>query len=213
MTIFSKLVVIEGLEGAGKSTIIQKLKDYTNELSSRQNYLYTREPGGTFLAEKIRNIAIESNDNESLCDESELLLMYASRMQHINHLIIPTLMDQKFVISDRFYLSTYAYQGGGRQINMDIIDGIHNSLMRNIYPGLTIYLDISPEIGLKRIQIRNNIDRIESEKVTFFERAREVYLTKIKDENNYVIIDASKNITSVCQDVLDSFIKYINKFS
>ncbi|MDC0534619.1 dTMP kinase [Francisellaceae bacterium] len=212
MTIFSKLIVIEGLEGAGKSTIIQKLKDYTNTLTSR-HYLYTREPGGTYLAEKIRNIAIESNDNESLCDESELLLMYASRMQHINHLIIPTLMDQKFVISDRFYLSTYAYQGGGRQINMDIIDGIHNSLMKNICPGLTIYLDISPEIGLKRIQIRNNIDRIESEKVTFFERAREVYLTKIKDENNYVIIDASKNITTVCQDVLDAFIKYTNKFS
>ena len=213
MSLYSKLIVIEGLEGAGKSTIIHKLKEHINTLPIQYRYLFTREPGGTFLAEKIRALTLESTENETLCDESELLLMYASRMQHIHHLIIPALNNKMIVVSDRFYLSTFAYQGGGRQIGMDIIEGIHASLMKNVYPGLTIYLDLPPEIGLKRIQIRNNIDRIEAEKIEFFERARDVYLTKIKQENNYHIIDASKDITTVCNNVLDVVIKYINSFS
>ncbi|MFT6835436.1 MAG: dTMP kinase [Francisellaceae bacterium] len=210
MPLCSKLIVIEGLEGAGKSTVINALKNHFSLNFETNEYIFTREPGGTPLAERIRDIIISSDQNEKLCDESELLLMYASRMQHVKHLIEPALLTQKWVISDRFYLSTFAYQGGGRSINNELLHKIHNMLLQNFKPGLTIYLDIEPKLGLERIQSRDVIDRIESEQIDFFQRTRKAYLHNIKQENNYYIIDASKTAEEVKKEVVEKVKHYHN---
>ena len=201
MPIYSKFIVIEGLEGAGKSTIIQSLKTFFAQHENSTSFIFTREPGGTQLAEKIRNLALQKQQNEILCKESELLLMYASRIQHVNKVILPALNQNKWVISDRFYLSTFAYQGGGRMIDINLINNIHNAILNNFKPGLTLFLDVDPITGLKRIQSRNNIDRIESEKIDFFQRARKAYLKNIKLEPKFEIVDANDPIEKVLENI------------
>lgn len=196
-----KFIVLEGLEGAGKSSAIKTIKDWFKKNRPQEMVTFTREPGGTFLAEKIRKLLITDFKEESLISESELLLMYASRMQHVYHLIIPELRKGNWVVSDRFFWSSFAYQGGGREISFERLKTIHHNLLNDFKAGLSIFLDIPPEIGLKRIQSREN-DRIEKEKLSFFVRAREIFTTLSNNDQNSVLIDASQSFKKVQNDII-----------
>ncbi|WP_116963367.1 dTMP kinase [Fastidiosibacter lacustris] len=203
-----KLIAIEGLEGAGKSTAIEFIKSY---LSSKPiQVIYTREPGGTFLAEKIRTLLITSFKEESLCAESELLLMYATRMQHIEKLIKPALDSGKWVVSDRFNWSSLAYQGGGRKLGFDKVKQINDLLLGNFMADLTIYMDIDPKLGLARAKSRHVLDRIEQENIDFFNCAREVFLKLVTIySDNSVLIDGAKPIKEVESKLVSLFKKML----
>ena len=203
-----KFIVIEGLEGAGKSTVMTAIKSFFNEKFASDQICFTREPGGTFLAEKIRTLLIQKFAEESLCSESELLLMYASRLQHVKRLIEPALTKNKWVVSDRFNWSSMAYQGGGRSLSLAQVQKIDEVFLSDCQPGLVLFLDVPPEIGLARIQGRGEIDRIEEEKVDFFNRARDIYLELCEMHPKGIKIDASQSEESVQKDVLDALERY-----
>lgn len=190
----AQFIVIEGLEGAGKSTAIEVIKTFlqTKDIA----FTTTREPGGTPLAEKMRSIVKEVTD-EVLTPEAELLLMYAARVQLIENVILKSLSQNQWVIGDRHDLSSRAYQGGGRQIDSTLIDGIRHAVLKGFAPDLTLYLDIDPKIGLARAAARGELDRIEQEQLAFFERTREKYLDIAHQDNSIVIIDASVDMAAV----------------
>jgi dTMP kinase len=203
-----KFISIEGIEGAGKSTAIIFIKEYFSRLSKEM--IATREPGGSSLAEKIRELLLYSVQ-ETMYSETELLLMFASRTQHIQQLIKPALIAGKYVVSDRFIDASYAYQGGGREIALHKIAALDNLFVGNLYPDLTLLLDISAEQGLARTEKRNQAkDRIEEEKLDFFLRVREVYLNRAKEDPNRIkIIDASLELSLVqkqIQTILNEFL-------
>ena len=202
-----KFIVVEGLEGAGKTNAIEIIKAYFANKPTQ--VVYTREPGGTFLAEKIRKILITPYENESLSYESELLLMYASRLQHIKQLIEPALKNNQWVVSDRYHWSSLAYQGGGRSLGFEKVKALDDLMMPNFCPDLILYLDIDPALGLQRAKKRNALDRIEQETLTFFNRARQIFLTLVANTTNSIMIDASQSISQVetiIINALDAFI-------
>lgn len=190
----SKFIVVEGLEGAGKTTALELIK----KILSKQNieFVTTREPGGTPLAEKMRDI-VKSETDEILTPEAELLLMYASRIQLIENVIKPALNDGKWVLGDRHDMSSLAYQGGGRQLEQALIMPIRNAVLKGFEPDLTILMDLNPRIGLARAAARGALDRIEREQIEFFERTRAVYLSLAKNNPKVIVIDASKDIENV----------------
>ena len=206
-----KFIAIEGLEGAGKSTVIAAVKTFFNNLSGTQKAVFTREPGGTFLAEKIRVLLIQKFEQESLCPESELLLMYASRLQHVKRLIEPALEKGFWVISDRFNWSSMAYQAGGRALSLKQVKQVDDVFLLACQPGLVIYLDVPPEIGLSRIQVRHNIDRFEEEKIEFFNRAREIYLQLCQQSDHAIKIDAAQSEKQVQEDVFGALTYYLRR--
>ncbi|TRX56650.1 dTMP kinase [Thalassomonas sp. M1454] len=193
-----KFIVIEGIEGAGKSSAIAVIEQYLQQ----QNISFdkTREPGGTPLAEKLRTLVKEPCD-EQITPECELFLMYASRSQLLHNKILPTLASGKWVIGDRHDLSSRAYQGGGREFNNDVIDSIANITLNGFKPHLTLYLDIEPELGLGRAQARGELDRIEQEKIEFFHKVRNKYLELANQDETIFIIDASQPMDKVHQDI------------
>lgn len=203
----AQFIAIEGLEGAGKSTAIE----FVREILAQKllDVVFTREPGGTFLAEKIRELLLTPFRKEALCPESELLLMYAGRIQHVERFIKPTLKSGKWVISDRFNWSSLAYQGGGRELGFDKVSQLNDLLLASFRPDLTIYLDVDPAIGLKRAKERNILDRIEQEKIEFFTRAREVFLQLIKaNPKTSIVIDSNESIKQVQAQLIDAFSRY-----
>jgi dTMP kinase len=189
----NKFIVIEGLEGAGKSTAIS----YIDKWLALQNMpaekiVYTREPGGTELAERIRDIVKMEVQGETLQDKAELLLMYAARVQLVEHIIKPALADGKVVIGDRHNYSSLAYQGGGRGIDMALIEGLKQLSLGDFKADLTLYLDIEPELGLSRARGRGELDRIERQAISFFQRTRAVFLDLVAKDQNAFTIDASQ---------------------
>mgnify|MGYP000190298734 CR=1 FL=1 len=156
----SKFIVIEGLEGAGKSSAVRYVTDYL-QAHGVARIECTREPGGTPLAERMRAIVKEVHD-ERLTVEAELLLMYASRVQLVETRIKPALADGIWVVGDRHDLSSQAYQGGGRGIDANLIGAIKRAVLGDFKPDLTLYLDIDPAIGLQRARHRGELDRIEA---------------------------------------------------
>lgn len=190
----SKFIVVEGLEGAGKTTAIEVIK---SSLTQReQAFICTREPGGTDLAEKMRAIVKEPTD-EKLTDEAELLLMYAARVQLVENVIKPALEQGNWVIGDRHDMSSLAYQGGGRQIADELIYPIRQAVLKGFEPDLTILMDLPPEVGLARAAARGELDRIEQEQIDFFQRTRQAYLALAKDNNKVAVIDASQSLENV----------------
>jgi len=188
-----KFIVIEGLEGAGKSTAIS----YIGEWLAAQNMpadkiTYTREPGGTELAERMRDIVKMDVEGENLADKAELLLMYAARVQLVEHIIKPAQHDQHIVVGDRHNWSSLAYQGGGRGIDLQLIENIKQVSLGDFKADFTLYLDIDPELGLSRARGRGELDRIERLAIDFFERTRQVFLSLTQGEKNAVTIDASE---------------------
>ncbi|MFQ2519592.1 dTMP kinase [Aeromonas caviae] len=184
----SKFIVIEGLEGAGKSSAVRYVTDYL-QAHGVARIECTREPGGTPLAERMRAIVKEVHD-ERLTVEAELLLMYASRVQLVETRIKPALADGIWVVGDRHDLSSQAYQGGGRGIDTNLIGAIKRAVLGDFKPDLTLYLDIDPAIGLQRARHRGELDRIELEQIGFFERTRQRYLELAAADDSIQVIDA-----------------------
>ena len=184
----SKFIVIEGLEGAGKSSAVRYVTDYL-QAHGVARIECTREPGGTPLAGRMRAIVKEVHDGR-LTVEAELLLMYASRVQLVETRIKPALADGIWVVGDRHDLSSQAYQGGGRGIDANLIGAIKRAVLGDFKPDLTLYLDIDPAIGLQRARHRGELDRIELEQIGFFERTRQRYLELAAADDSIQIIDA-----------------------
>lgn len=197
----AKFIVIEGLEGAGKSTAISTVKNW---LQARgKEVVCTREPGGTPLAEKIRTL-VKTVQQEQVAPATELLLMYASRVQLLTNVIQPALQQGKWVLGDRHDLSSRAYQGGGRQLDEQLINSIRNAVLGNLRPDLTLYLDIDPAIGLDRARQRGELDRIEQEQLAFFMRTRQKYLDIAASEPDIAVIDASQPLPQVQQAIINT---------
>ncbi|GAB4264955.1 MAG: dTMP kinase [Methylomicrobium sp.] len=179
MTIKGKFITLEGGEGVGKTTNLKFIENYLS-LHGVQ-VLVTREPGGTRLAEKIRNLLLHQKE-EPITHQAELLLMFAARSQHIKQVIEPALHDGVWVLCDRFTDATYAYQGGGRNMSAHAIQWLEQFVQGSLRPDLTFLLDAPVEIGLQRAKHRGTLDRIESETLTFFEQVRRAYLLQAKME-------------------------------
>tara|TARA_B100001758_G_scaffold202174_1_gene181415 strand:- start:281 stop:895 length:615 start_codon:yes stop_codon:yes gene_type:complete len=199
-----KFITLEGIEGSGKSTSLDTISKILETLDIE--FIITKEPGGGPLGKDLRKILLDKKT--SISAEVELLLMMADRKNHIDNIVEPSLEKGVWVISDRYLDSSYAYQGGGRQIDTSKID-ILTDLLKLPIPDLTILFDLSPEIALQRAKNRSELDRFESEPIDFHQRIREAYLNIANDNvERYVVIDASKDI----QNVKDQVQKKVNQF-
>jgi dTMP kinase len=188
-------IVLEGLEGAGKSTAISTIEAFLKPRVSE--LIVTREPGGTQSGESIRQILKTHRPNEPLEPYAELLLFYAARVQLLEQVILPALTRGAWVLADRFELSTFAYQGGGRKIDPHFIEQLSTHCLRGLQPNLTLFLDLKPKIGLQRALLRSKMDRIESESVDFFERVYQSYHENLVRYQSVEVIDASKPLDEV----------------
>lgn len=188
-------ITFEGPEGAGKST---NLKVFAELLRSGGcDPLLTREPGGTPIAEGIRELLLAHHD-ERMDDDAELLLVFAARAQHLNRLIRPALESGRVVISDRFTDATYAYQGGGRGIDPARIATLEQWTQGELRPDLTLVLDVPVELGMERARARSALDRFESEQLAFFQAVRQTYLSRAAQApERYRVIDASGDLDNV----------------
>ncbi|AIT09431.1 thymidylate kinase [Candidatus Francisella endociliophora] len=204
----SKFIVIEGLDGAGKSTAINFIKKYLEK--KNLGAVYTREPGGTKIAEDIRNLTLKNYADESVHSDTELLLMYASRVQHIQNLIKPSLEKGLNVVSDRFYWSSMAYQGGGRGISLVKLEALNKHFVAECEPDLVIYLDIDPIVGLQRAKKVGDPDRIEQAGLEFFDRARQTFKNLVKKSNHAVEIDASLSISEIEKQIYHTLDNHFN---
>lgn len=192
-------ITLEGVEGAGKSTLMAYAAEYFAEKG--REVIQTREPGGTKTGEQIRAILLDS-DNETLTDNTELLLMFAARMQHIDEVIKPALSSAQVVICDRFTDATYAYQGAGRGLDTTRIEALENWVQQGLKPHITLLFDLDVETGLRRANQRSDADRFEQEEISFFERIRNCYLKRAENEpERFRIIDASKSFEDVKQQI------------
>lgn len=195
-----KFIVIEGLEGAGKTTAINTVASILTQ-HNICDLQFTREPGGTPIAEALRNIIKNGLDDEPLTDKAELLMLYAARIQLIDNVIKPALKSGKWVIGDRHDLSTQAYQGGGRQLDNVFIKTLKEQVLGDFKPDLTLYLDIDPEIGLMRAASRGKLDRIEQQSLLFFNRIRQRYQELAKQDETIITIDAAKPLNNVIEQI------------
>jgi dTMP kinase len=194
-----KFIVIEGLEGAGKSTAVAII---TQAISATgHTVVNTREPGGTAMAEAIRDVVKHNWQDEKVTVEAELLLMYAARAQLVQNIILPNLQKGHWVLGDRHDMSSQAYQGGGRQIDHDMIENLRAITLKNFRPDFTLYMDVEPKEGLKRAKGRGELDRIEQEDLSFFERTRERYLFLAEQDTKCVVINTMQSLQSVHKDV------------
>lgn len=196
-------ITLEGPEGAGKSTnrdfIASRLRERGVEV------LLTREPGGTPLAERIRELLLAPSD-ESMAVDTELLLMFAARAQHLDRVIRPALEAGQVVLCDRFTDATYAYQGGGRGVSMARIAELERFVQGSLRPDLTLVFDLPVEVGLQRAAARGRLDRFEQEDRSFFDAVRQTYLERAAQApERYRVIDAAKPLADV-QCYLDALL-------
>nr|WP_087147401.1 dTMP kinase [Crenothrix polyspora] len=193
-----KFITFEGGEGLGKTTNLPFVQDYLQRRNIQ--VISTREPGGTPLAEKIRQLLLNT-EGETLSEHTELLLMFAARSQHITHVINPALAKGCWVLCDRFTDATYAYQGGGRGINTETIAWLEHWVQAGLRPDLTLLFDAPIEIGMTRAAQRGGkVDRFEAEKLSFFEQVRQAYLTRAQqDPKRIKIINAQQSLVDVQQ--------------
>ena len=195
-----KFITIEGTEGAGKSTNLSSIEKVLNDFDI--SYIVTREPGGTAVGEELRSVLLK-NESINISGQTELLLMFASRMQHINDVIKPALKLNKWVICDRFTDASYAYQGYGRQLNLSFISSLENLVHPDLQPDLTLILDVPVNIAMGRVYNRGNLDRFEQEDVAFFNRVRAGYKEIAKNNiDRCREIDASKDLAEVQAEVM-----------
>ena len=194
-------ITLEGTEGSGKSTQIAVIKAHME--AKGHKVVCLREPGGTPIAEEIRSLLKTRRKDEYMCDKTELLLMYAARAQLVETVIKPLLTAGTDVICDRHDLSTVAYQGGGRGMNMDDINAIRKVVLGDFRPDLTIVIDVDPKIGMQRARNRGELDRFELSQIDFFERVRNTYLEYAKTHQDFVsVVDGHKEISAVSHDVI-----------
>ena len=194
-----KFIVLEGLEGAGKSTAHQVVLSVLNQ-AGIHDVVMTREPGGTPLAEKLRHL-IKHETEEPVTDKAELLMLYAARVQLVENVIKPALAEGKWVLGDRHDMSSQAYQGGGRQIDRQLMQALKTTVLGDFEPDLTLYLDIEPELGLARAGGRGELDRIEQQSLDFFHRTRQRYLELTENNPKAIIINAGQSMEKVAADI------------
>lgn len=198
---------MEGLEGAGKSSVINVIETALQHANIR--YITTREPGGTPLAEALRECVKQSWDEQVTC-ETELMLMYASRSQLVHNRIKPALAKGEWVIGDRHDLSSQAYQGGGREIDTAIMNTLKGITLGDFKPDLTLYLDVDPKVGLARARGRGELDRIEQAGLAFFERTRARYLALASADETVVTIDAMAPMAQVHEQVRQAVQRFVD---
>ena len=199
-------ITLEGTEGSGKSTQLKTIEQYLQQHNRR--YIKVREPGGTPIAEEIRNLLKTPRKDDAMCDTTELLLMYAARAQLVNTVIKPAIEQGIDVICDRHDLSTVAYQGGGRGMDLGEIKAISKVVLGDFKPNLTILLDIDPIKGMQRAKARGELDRFEQSKMDFFVRVRNTYLECAKQDPNIIKVvngdDTLDNVSSHIRQLLDN---------
>lgn len=165
-------ISFEGTEGVGKTTLIRKIYEYL--VQQGQEVVLTREPGGTPMAEQIRSLLLSVNHDENMSNDTELLLMYAARAQHLQQVIVPALLAGKTVLCDRFTDASFAYQCAGRGLSREKLHVLNQNFVSHM-PNVTFWLDAPIELGMSRARERGALDRFEQEKVTFFEKVRAGY--------------------------------------
>lgn len=203
-----KFITVEGIEGVGKSTNI----DFLASLIEAKGLavIRTREPGGTPMAERIRELLLEHGE-EPMTDIAELLLFFAARSVHIHNAIKPALLAGQWVVCDRFTDASRAYQGNGRGLNQETINTLADWVQEDLQPDLTILLDAPAEIGMDRAGRRGAADRLEIEKTEFYARVRDGYLALAKSEpERFAVIDASQSLEQVQAAIGENVAKLIN---
>ena len=190
-----RFITIEGSEGAGKSTAMQVLQTVLTE--AQIPHIITREPGGTPIGESLRELLLD-RENSAMAQDTELLLMFAARAQHIAEKIKPALVRGTWVLCDRFTDASYAYQGGGRGVEVARIAQLEQWVQGDFRPDLTLLLDLPVHIGLERAANRGALDRFEQEQQDFFEKVRTMYLSLANaNKQRFRVIDASQPLAQV----------------
>lgn len=202
-----KFITVEGTEGVGKSTNLAYVQHW---LAARNiEVVVSREPGGTPLAEEIRALLLAKR-TESVDETAELLLVFAARAQHLTQVIKPALARGAWVLCDRFTDATYAYQGGGRGLNLSTIQLLEQLVQDDLRPDLTLVLDIDVEQGLARAQARGELDRFESEALIFFERVRAAYRQRVAAApERYVLVDAGQELSAVQENIAQALTGFL----
>jgi dTMP kinase len=202
----AKFITLEGIEGVGKTSNLRYIKECLEE--SGHDCVVTREPGGTNLGEALRGLLLSHSDDNMSAD-AELLMMFAARAEHLSKVILPAIENNQTVLCDRFTEATYAYQGGGRMLDVDKISELEDWVQGDLRPDLTVILDAPVEIGRARAGRRSEPDRIEKEHDDFFQRVREAY---IELANHYphriCLVDASVELKDVQQQIHEKLIEY-----
>jgi len=192
-------ITLEGTEGVGKTSNMEFIKFTLKD--NGIDFIETREPGGTPLGEALR-VMLLGEDFKGMSDDTELMLMFAARAEHVACVIKPALEKQQWVLCDRFTDATYAYQGGGRQLDMQRIQGLENWVLGDLRPDLTILLDAPISVGRERAGKRSTPDRFEQERDAFFNRVRDTYLARANAEPERIkVVDASGDLQSVQQQI------------
>ena len=203
-----RFITLEGSEGAGKSTNVDIVCETLTEAGL--DFIRTREPGGTPMAETLRDAMLHKWD-ESVDGITELLLVFAARAQHLNHVIRPALASGQWVVCDRFTDATFAYQGYGRQLDLEKLAILESWIQGDLQPDITLYLDVAPDVAEERIASREK-DRMEVERRDFFVRVRQGYLDRARKHDRFEIIDAGNPLQSVQADVrlkINEFIRRV----
>ncbi len=194
-----KFITLEGTEGVGKTTNLEFIQNWLKEAGVKLTV--SREPGGTPLAEELREMLLQKRD-EPVDATAELMMIFAARAQHLNQVIRPALARGEWVLCDRFTDATYAYQGAGRGLPTDIIESLESLVQKELRPDLTVVLDIDVETGLKRAGQRAELDRFESEAIEFFHRVRAGYQQRVADApERYRVINAGQTLPEVQCDI------------
>jgi len=201
-----KFITLEGIEGVGKTSNLHFIKELLENEGCE--CVVTREPGGTNLGESLRGLLLNHSD-ENMSADTELLMMFAARAEHLSKVILPALEQDKTVLCDRFTEATYAYQGGGRQLNVEKIKVLEDWVQGDLRPDLTVILDAPVEVGRERAGKRSAPDRIEKEQDDFFQRVREAYINLAKQYPKRIcLIDASLTLAEVQQQIKEKLAEY-----
>ncbi|MAR92902.1 MAG: dTMP kinase [Pseudomonadota bacterium] len=196
MTLRGRFITVEGTEGVGKTTNLEYVRQWLQQRGIP--FVATREPGGTPLAEQIRELLLAPRP-EPVDPTAELLLIFAARAQHLRQVILPALEQGTWVLCDRFTDATFAYQGGGRQMDRDAIASLETLVQGSLRPDAVILLDVPVEVGLARARGRGALDRFEQEDVEFFQRVRAAYRQRARQYPGYHLVDAAADLAQVQQ--------------
>ena len=203
----AKFITLEGIEGSGKTSSIKSITDLLDKKNI--SYIVTREPGGSSIGKELRAILLDPDTKIS--PEVELMLMLSDRKDHVEKIILPNLQKGNWVVSDRFMDSSIAYQGGGRQLDKNLIISL-TEYLNFPQPDLTLLFDLPVEISLSRVRARGELDRFEKEELEFHKRIRNTYLDLAKNNSNRIeIVDSSQNIESMLNNVKQAIEKLFNE--
>ena len=200
-----KFITLEGIDGAGKSTHLRGLEKILGEKG--KTVIVTREPGGTSVGEALRELLLDSN--RAMHAETEALLMFAARREHLDKIILPALARGDWVISDRFTDASFAYQGGGRGLATQKLDKLEQWVQGEFQPDLTLYFDVAVEVGRQRISAIKSADRFEKEQDEFFRRVREAYLERAHKFPHRIKVIDSNQLLDIVKNSLDKIISSI----